>query len=231
MHNVRNGKKDEILIIISVVFLFLISAIISSQEWRNEHLLFSVGTAVGALFLLLYWVRKGIKELIRIYRGTSRVFSSRFRGLCISVGYCFLSRMVQFRDKPHWDAEAYYRTLRNSCESFDFTARFFLNNFSMASHPSLGYAGITAIGEFLFPREYIGVLIVWMFVTMLATGCLYRIMEWLLPECCWVYHVLSTCIVMSTPLVLGTFSYYQPDAGLVCFFIFMLYCFLRNRLV
>lgn len=231
----RTRKKAEniaieILWIFSAVFLFMTAACIDKRAVYREHLVAYVITLLADAVIFGGWIffgGKGICSLKRRKKGI-KTLSYEVRGIGLTLLFCLLTRIVQFKDIPRWDSLTYYKMLMNACQSFDFTLKTFWQNFSMA-HPTLGFAGITAIGEFLNTGGYVGVLLVWLAVTLLTGFCMYRILEKILPSNTWVFHTLGTCAIMSTPNVLGTFSYYQPDMGLVCFGVFVIYCYLYKK--
>lgn len=217
--------------IVTVILAFLSAACVNKWEMRAQHMwLFGTVGILDAMVLGAWcWMGAGAVKRLRKEENGLRNALSENQGVFLTIVFTFSSRFIQFGDTPRWDAMTYYRMLMSGCESFDFTLETFVRAFSMASHPTLGYAAITAIGEFLDPRGYVGVLTVWLLVNLVTAVCLYRIFEKILQSSSWVYHTLATCITMSAPLVLGTFSYYQPDAGAVCFFVFVVYCYLYKK--
>lgn len=221
------GQKaviKEILTVLTVCALFLSAACIGRYEIAAGHAFVFVAVALADLFLVGYWI--GV--VFRWMRNGGIFRIPEHKGILIAMLFTFLSRLTQLTDMPLWDSLVYYKQLMEACQNFDFTVAAMMR-FALADHPSVGYAGITAIGEFLFPGKYIGVILVWMIVTVMTAVCLYRIMEKAVSHRSWRYYTISTCMVMSTPLVLGTFSYYSPDAGTVCFFVFVLYCYLYKK--
>lgn len=214
----------EILTVLTVCALFLSAACIGRYEIAAGHRFVFLAVILADLFLAGYWI--GVFFRWMGNGGILRIPENK--GILIAMLFTFLSRLVQFSDMPRWDSLVYYEDLMYACQNFDFTVAAMMR-FALASHPSIGYAGITAIGEFLFPGKYTGVILVWMTVTVMTAACLYRILEKAVPGRSWKYYTISACLVMSTPLVLGTFSYYSPDAGTVCFFVFVLYCYLYKK--
>lgn len=220
----ERGIIKEILTVLTVCALFLSAACIGRYEIAAGRTFMLWAVILADLFLAGYWI--GV--VFRWMRNGGFFRIPENKGILIAMLFTFLSRLTQLTDMPLWDSLVYYKQLMEACQSFDFTAAAMLR-FALADHPSIGYAGITAIGEFLFPGEYYGVLLVWMIVTVMTAGCLYRILEKAVPHRSGRYYTISTCMVMSTPLVLGLFSYYLPDAGTVCFFVFVLYCYLYKK--
>lgn len=231
MHKKSFKIIREFLIIVTVIFAFMTSACFYKKNVMNEHLIAYYITFIADVVILIGWIWIGCNTWIRLKKryGNLEIILEENCGVVITLFFCIGTRITQFDDIPRWDAWVYYRVLTKACESFDFTFRTFWQNFSMANHPTLAFAGITAVGEFLNIGGYTGVLIVWLAVTLVAAFCVYRILEKILPFRNWIYHTLGTCVIMSTPNVLGTFSYYQPDMGLAIFFVFTIYCYLYKR--
>lgn len=223
----RKKKKaiNEILIIGTVVFSFLTTACISKYADFLQYKWVFLFTLLGDLILLGGWTwtvtdcRRDRKD--GIFKGIQTN-----SGIIFTLIYTMAVRLPQFGDRPRWDALFYYRALKNACEDFDFTLNSFIRGFALANHPTQGMAGIAAIGEFLNPGEYVGVLVMQLLMNLLMAFCVYRILEKILSKSSQLYIMLASCIILSTPLTLGTFSYLQPDAGTVYFFVFVVYCYL-----
>lgn len=230
----RKKKKTlffEILVIATVVFAFMTAACIDKRSMADEHLLAYGVTLAADILIFAGWIGLVYHNWYRFWTKRKKTggFENESCGIMITLAFCFATRAFQLSDTPRWDGLTYYNMLLQACQNFDFSLKTFQQNFSLANHPTLGFAGITAIGEFLNSGGYMGVLIVWMGVTLLTAFCVYRILERILAACSWVYHTFAACVVMSAPLVLGTFSYYQPDAGAVCFFVFTVYCYMYRK--
>lgn len=221
----------EVLVVASVIFAFLTSACLNKTEMLLQHRIIFTLTFLADLFIIGSWAWLGSSVFIKkeaIVKNIRRNIGSN-SGVIITMLYCLFTRVIQFGDRPRWDSLIYYRELIDACQNFDFTMTSFLNGFSLVNHPTLGYAGIAAIGEFWDSGGYNGVLVIQLLLNVLMSYCLYRIVEKLLPLCSRLYHTLGTCVVLSTPLTLGTFSYFQPDAGTVYFIVFSIYCYMKKK--
>ncbi|HJA30886.1 MAG TPA: hypothetical protein H9956_04475 [Candidatus Eisenbergiella pullicola] len=227
MNRKRIKVFREVLVVATTVFAFMTAACINKWTVLEQHPLAFLTTMLADIFILMAWIWILLQKCLWLKHHQNKI--QKYYGMGITLVYCIASRIVQLKDIPRWDALQYYQMLRNACEKFDFTIDSFWENFIFASHPTIAFASITAIGEFLDPSGYKGVLLIWLLVTLIAAFCVYRILEKLLPRCSWHYHMLAACTVMTTPIVLGTFSYYQPDMGTVCFFLFLLYAYLYKR--
>ena len=227
-HKPEKKMWEELCIVATVIFAFMTAACINKWKIMGSHMAAYLITLFADIVLAGGWSWKICNAALRQKKAENERGKDTI-GIAVILAYCTLVRIVQLKDMPRWDALQYYNMLRNACRNFDFSITSFLDNFIFAAHPTLGFAGVTAIGEFLMPDKYQGVLVVWLVVTGVAAICAYRIFQKILFKCSRVYHVAATCVLMTTPIVLGTFSYYQPDMGLICFFLFLLYSYLYRK--
>ena len=232
---VKDGRLfSQILVILSVIGLFLSAACIDKRAVWQQYAGAFICTGILDVLVLAGWgwiffsavAREG--NILNFARDIRAKFL-QIPGIVIVLSFCTVTRMVQFSDTPKWDALIYYNVLTQACRNFNFTFSRYWNDFSLAAHPTRGYASLLAIGEFLFTGEYVGIILVNLILSLLAAICTYRILEKVLPKTAWSYLTLGTCFIFSTPMFLGTFSYFQPDGGLSYFFIFILYCFLFRK--
>lgn len=228
-HKLKGKMWEELWIIATVIFSFMTAACINKWRMMGGHMAAYLITLFADIILISGWTWKICSGIFKWVRSRKKEVWVDKAGAGIVMVYCAAVRIVQLKDMPYWDGLVYYNMLRNACDKFDFTFTSFWENFIFAAHPTLAFAGVTAIGEFLRPNVYSGVLAVWLIVTLIADLCAYRIFQKLLPKSGFWYPVLAACVLMTTPSVLGTFSYYQPDMGLVCFFLFLVYSYLYHK--
>lgn len=133
----------------------------------------------------------------------------------------FLLRSFMLNNMQKWDGAQYYAALGNACRSFDFTLISFFNNFRLASHPTLGFAPIMALGEYLNIGGINGYMIVNLILTLVAIFYCYQLFEKYWAHMSKKQAALGAFLVSVNPLFLGTFSYVNVDYSLVIFFIFM----------
>lgn len=222
----------QLLIILSVVLAFLTAA--CSAKWASRESYTAAYVIVLLLDVLCIagWVLLGVRAFRESEAGFDLLGDLvRNRGILIAMCWCFVTRIVQFGDMPRWDSMTYYKALYKACENFNFTFSQYWNAFALAAHPTRGYASLVAIGEFLFPRKYVGVMWVNLVLTLFATVCFYKMLRKILRKCSWIYCTLATCIAFSTSMFLGTFSYFQPDAGIPYMMIFALYFYMERKYI
>ena len=232
----QEGKHifSQVLVVLSILGAFLSAACIDKRTvWRQYGTAYAF-TLILDIFLVLAWCWRltAAFEKSGSFFGQLKRIGSRLekrQGIFIALVFCCLTRVVQLQDTPKWDALIYYNVLMEACENFDFTFSQYWSSFALAAHPTRGYVSLLAIGEFLFTGQYIGVTLMNLILALLAVVCTYRILEKIMPKTAWTYITLATCFVFSTPMFLGTFSYFQPDGGLAYFFIYIVYCFLFKK--
>lgn len=220
-HKPEKKMWEELWIVATVIFAFMTAACINKWKIMGSHMAAYLITLFADIILAGGWSWTICNAVVRQVKSRDRKVWTDKAGAGSVLLYCTVVRIVQLKDMPYWDGMIYYNMLRNACDKFDFTFSSFWENFIFAAHPTLAFAGVTAIGEFLRPDIYSGVLTVWLIVTLISALCAYRIFQKLFPKSGFWYPVLAACVLMTTPSVLGTFSYYQPDMGLVCFFYFL----------
>lgn len=233
---INNRKKvqsvaAEILLILTVFCLFMTSACISKRSDAAHYAGIFALVGAGDILILFLWICLALscrERAMHLWREKG-IVSGKILGPLGAILFCLVSRAVQLGDTPRWDGLIYYGELMRACQNFNFTWGSFLNGFSLAAHPTMGFAGLAAIGEFLNEGGYAGVLATQLILNLFMAFCLYKIICGILPSCSWIYHCLATCTGLATPLTLGTFSYFQPDAGTVYAFVFILYCVLYRK--
>ena len=209
--------------VLSVAALFLFAALVSPSTDKSKWkwIVPEVLAVFGLLAVCLdVWRRKGrrtgagrsVKELIITYKYE-----------LILIGLVCVTRIWMFGTLQRWDAGEYYGRLGNACEAFDFTPAAFFEHFRLASHPTLGYAGIMAIGEFFDPRGTVGMLAVNLALTAAAVVCIYRMFyeKWSDMSKGKAFFGAAACMLL--PLFWSGFSFMVADYGMAVFFIFVMY--------
>ncbi len=202
---------------------FLLQAFMSGMGPRTHgmrHLIVAVLLSASVAFLTLLWLFLFVKDKKAI--GNQRKNISKdvyFYGVLLISG---ILRSFSLNVMQRWDSGEYYYKLGTACENFDFTWKSFLDQFSLCGHPTLGFAPIYAIGDYLAPRRIWGMELMNLALTLAAIGCIYRILEKILPEASGRRLGLYTLLVSVGPLFLGTFQNFNPDTGIALFGIFVL---------
>ena len=203
---------------------FLLQAFLSGMGPRTHgmrHLGAAVLLSAAVVFLALFWLILFVKDGTALRNQRKRISSDRYLyGVLLISG---ILRSFSLNVMQRWDAGEYYYKLGTACENFDFTWKSFLDQFCLCGHPTLGFAPIYAIGDYLAPRRIWGMELMNLALTLAAIGCIYRILEKILPEASKSRLGLYTLLISVGPLFLGTFQNFNPDTGIALFVIFVIY--------
>lgn len=222
----------QLIVIWSMVTAFFLSALLSEVTDKTKWVL--VGYKSLFVFLLYAWLifqyfrclkQEGItcigflsgvwKRLVKAV-SDNKLFSIV---LIVSI----ILRVISMTTFQRWDAGEYYNRFGNACEEFDFSFDKYFFGFTLVGHPTLAFASLSAIGEFLYPRGVAGVLSVNLVCTLAMLVCLYSLLKKHLAKMPKNIAALITLVVSCVPLFLGAFPYFQPDYYLIIFLIYIVY--------
>lgn len=227
-------NMKQILLIGTVVCAFLVSVCIGRSTVAARHRIFQFLALSGGIVCLAGWLEVGREKVTRFLHGNRRRQRKRRKwntGCFLLLLYTAVIRLPQFGDIPRYDGLAYYNMLSEACQNYDFTFTGFLNGFRMAAHPTQGYMGLLAIGKFLDPEGYTGIMLVNLILSVITSYCVFMIFKKILRGVSWKYVTVLSVLTVSVPSYLGTFSYLNPDMGLVYFFLMAVYCMLYSRYI
>lgn len=201
---------------------FLLLAFTSGMGPRTHgmrHLIVAVLLSAAVIFLIFLWLFLFVKERKDLNNQRKIGNDIYLYGVLLISG---ILRSFSLNVMQRWDSGEYYYKLGTACENFDFTWKSFLDQFCLCGHPTLGFAPIYAIGDYLAPRRIWGMELMNLALTLAAIGCIYRILKKILPEATGRRLGLYTLLVSVGPLFLGTFQNFNPDTGIALFGIFVL---------
>lgn len=224
----------QILLILTVIFSFCVSVCIGRSEDLKEHEIFLLLTWILGLACMTGWIWTGKKKFRRFLceKQKTRAKKRKWqRGCFFVLFYTLIIRLPQFGDIPRFDGLAYYNMLTEACQNYDFTLIGFLNGFRLAAHPTQGYMGILAIGKFLDPDGYTGIMLVNLILALFTSYCVFRILKRIIKGASWKSVTAISILITSVPSYLGTFSYMNPDMGLIYFFLMAVYCMIFSRYI
>ncbi|MCR1839493.1 hypothetical protein [Murimonas intestini] len=211
----------QIFFILLTMYLFILSSIISTGgiHWYTKRkIVLFVVFSIGIFFCLIKIIKLKFFSLPKIFK-----FIKNNICLLLIVFIALLIRIPQLGTMPKWDAQAYYNFLSKACESINFTVSNFINNFSLAAHSSIAYASLSAILEFIAPNTVWSVQIFQLILALTLVIGIYSVLKFKLKLDSGYAAIFSLCVT-STPLFLGTYSYYQLDYGLAVFLILVMVC-------
>ncbi len=212
---------------------FLMLAFLSGMGPRTHgirHLGAAVLLAAAVVFMLFLWLFLLVRDKRSLESLKSKISRERWLyGILLLSG---ILRSFSLNVMQRWDAGEYYYRLGTACENFDFTWEAFLEQFSLCGHPTLGFAPIYAIGDYLAPRRIWGMELMNLALTLAAIACIYQILKKILPEAGDRRLGLYILLVSFCPLFLGTFQQFNPDTGIALFAIFVIHsCIYRQYLL
>lgn len=216
----QTGGFKQLLYVLWFFCIFLGSSVI--YKLRNHE---SVPIGVYIYLLLI----AGISLCHFSRRKQCRNEKSAFieavndKGIITVILLSTLMRIPLFVSTQLWDGSIYYGLIQRACSGFEYTFSYIWDYFRLAGHYAIVYTLFVAIGEFLFPNNMMGVLMVMLVMTDCALVCIYKMFRnyWLhLPQ---REAVIGTMLVSTCPLVLGLFSNISLEQLLFIFTVFLLY--------
>ncbi len=227
-----NSRFSQWFLLSLFPFSFLVSATLSPATNIQRMRLHKV-LLLCALFFVLLFLAGSIRTALQIQPFSKWklklgrwILEKRFLWLALLAAG--ILRSFSMDTMQRWDAGEYYYKLGTACENFDYTWQG-LANFRLCGHPTLMFAPIYAIGEFLFPRRIIGMELVNLFLTLLAIFCMYGILERALPDCPKMRLTFYTFLVSCGPLFLGTFQMFNPDYAMAVFAVMAVYSWMNRK--
>lgn len=215
----------QILLIVLPIYLFIVSATIytGGVHWdtRRKNLLMFVFTIIFIVsFIYVLKTSKITLKKIKL------LFINHYPIVIVAI-IAIAIRIPQLGTMPKWDSQAYYNFLTNACESFEFIFTDFIDSFSLAAHTSIAYASLSAIFEFIFPNSVYSVQILQLILAIIVLVGSYSIVC-TLTNCSKIYAALIALCITSSPLFLGTYSYYQLDYGLAAVLMIIFVCHIKK---
>lgn len=226
MRQKRNIWKNRIgqwTVVLFFPAAFLLTAFFSGMgpgTHRLRHMAVAFGISAVVILLVLFWLILTVKEKDFLIKLKKKLWRERYLYAVLLIAG--ILRSFSLNTMQRWDAGEYYYKLGNACENFDFTLQSFFEQFRLCGHPTLGFAPIYAIGDFLFPRKIIGMELMNLALTLAAIFCIFRIFEKILPQTSNRRLGLYTLLVSCGPLFLGTFQNFNPDSGIALFAVFVI---------
>lgn len=130
-----------------------------------------------------------------------------------------------------WDGAWYFCRLLESVESFDFTFGNFIKYFNWYGHPSMGYAFIMSINQFLdFGNHYL-LNIQNLVLAVLAIFSFHKIVLYIYKEINQVEALLLTSLFAFNPLFFGVSLSFNLDFPLIVFLPALIWALLYNHLI
>lgn len=202
-------------------FIFLNSAAIFKLRCSGKIPIWVYLYDIILLVVTGLWVKNHNTEIKNGIWNVVRVFKDRNLVLLILIST--IVRIPLFVHEQLLDAGIYYHALQQACEMFNFSWASIWSSFRLCAHYSIAYTIFMSIGEFLFPGNMTGVLMVALILTEMAIACIYIMLHQYWLKLDGKAAMLVTLLISVCPLLLGMFSNVTLDSMLIIFTIFLLY--------
>ena len=133
---------------------------------------------------------------------------------------------------PRWDGAWYFSLLINAVQEFDFSPGGFLNHFNWLGHPSMGYALVMSLGQFIDPGNHYLLNGQNLILSVLAIVLFYKIVAFLFSNGSnQVEMVLLTTLFAFNPLFFGVSLSLGTDFPLLVFWTACIWALCHKRLL
>jgi hypothetical protein len=143
----------------------------------------------------------------------------------LSVKLFYINTMLR------WDGAYFYCLLIQSINNFDFTLNNFFNYFNWNGHPSMGYALIMSLGQFIDLGNHTILNIQNLLLALLAIFSFYKILVYLYQDNNRTEILLMTSLFAFNPLFFGVSLTLSLDFPLIIFWTAAIYALLYNRMI
>lgn len=126
------------------------------------------------------------------------------------------------------DSEFYYQGICDSVENLK-KGKISLANFGIASHMCYGYSLFVFIGHFLIPYYGIGIRLANLLLALVTIFIFWKVIGILFPKLEQWTRVFITAAFAFSPFLLGIFSEVHSDFPVLCFFVWLVYCYITKR--
>lgn len=218
----NNHNLKQILYIMSFFSIFLLATVVAKIR-NNQNI--PIGVYIYIILTIgivgYYYVRTKKDTYRQIQDYLSKLFQDK--GILIVILLSTLLRIPMFVKIQLWDGSIYYGELQRVCSNFEYSLAYVWENFRLCGHYALVYTLFASIGEFLFPNNMTGVLIIMLILTDVALFCIYRMMREYWLNLSQKEATIVTMLVSVCPLFLGLFSNISLECLVVIFTIFLFY--------
>lgn len=199
------------IIILNIIFLFIISLLINNIVIKIKRV-----KTCGYLSI--------INQYINI------IYFAKQNPVIIILFIYFFIRLFYLDVMLRWDGAYYFCLLIKSVEKFDFTINNFFKNFNWNGHPSMGYALIISLGQFVDLGNHCLLNIQNLILSLLTIFAFYKILDRL-------YGsnkkeiLLLTALLAFNPLFFGVSLTFSLDFPLIVFWVLTIFAFLYKRMI
>ncbi len=223
-------KAGELAVVCLVPAAFLLSSLFNNaaniRYTPGSVQFFFWGVDISLLVISNYILRKSDSITLSVLLENI----SQNKWFLLVLFLAVLSRIPYMDTLQRWDAGEYYARFIREIEFFSYQSFVdYLNHFTLCGHPTLAFCMVYMIGELMFPKQIIGVMLVNQVLTAAALWCIYRILRKICIHATPLRAALYTFAISFAPLFFGTFGYFNPDYALAMFFVYMLYGYVYDK--
>jgi len=219
--NLNYAVVKEIGLALMLLVLFIDLALVS--PYTDKQQLVPAVISLISVLNLLFWLLTTIFYINQRPRlSLSRLISIRLvspRSLLPVVVIIYILTKLFFLDAtPRWDGAWYFNLLINAVQNFDFSPGGFLNHFNWLGHPSMGYAMVMSLGQFIDPGNHYLMNGQNLILSVLAIVLFYKIVTFLFDNGSHhVEMVLLTSLFAFNPLFFGVSLGFGTDFPVLVF--------------
>ncbi|AGL03937.1 hypothetical protein Desgi_4716 [Desulfoscipio gibsoniae DSM 7213] len=139
------------------------------------------------------------------------------------IKLCFLYCILR------WDGAFYFSQLLKCVQYFDFSWSSFINNFNWFGHPSMGYAILMSLGQFIDWGNHYILNLENLILALLAIGSFYKILIFFYKDNR-IENTILTALFAFNPLFFGVSLTFSIDFPLLVFWTASIYALLYKRM-
>lgn len=211
------------------IFLFTVLSVTLNGNMVDYSSRFTAiliaGSAVYVLALLV-----SLCGVIRSFNGHAIMdFIKENKVMLIVLVVIILTRLPFINLLQRWDAGEYYYRMGLTLDNFSYsTFEEFFSDYGLCGHSASFFCLLYMIGEFIFPRQIIGVSVINLIITAVAMWCVYKIIIKITnasKNMCAVY----TLLVSGAPLVYTFTTHLNLDYTMAMIVIMIVCCYMYDK--
>lgn len=150
-------------------------------------------------------------------------------GMIIVILFLFiLFHLSTFTTWFRSDSSIYYGGICNSVENLK-NGEITLTNFGIAGHMCYGYSLFVFLGQLFIPYYGIGVRIANLFMAVITIFIFWKLLKVIFPKLDVWTRTFATGMFAFSPMLLGITAEVHTDFPVLCFFIWMVYCYVTGH--
>jgi hypothetical protein len=233
MRNVKRLVTGDVISVIFLLLLFFDLGILSPVTDKNyitpcTTILLLICNSLASILLLSFT----IKKFNVIKQKKIRDLISNNPVIIILILYTF-AKIFYIDTMLRWDGAWYFTRLLESVENFNFTFNSFLKDFNWYGHPSMGYAFLMSLSQFLDFGNHLLLNIENLIIALVSILLFYKILTYLFKDngLNTAEYVLLTALFAFNPLYFGVSLSFSLDFPVLVFLLASIWALLYNRMI